>query len=60
MKIKTLLLRRALFLCAFLFGFIGFSKGQVTVSWRTEAANGNWENGSNTCDEIGNVNSQWW
>jgi hypothetical protein len=34
--------------------------GQVTVSWRNEAANGNWENGSNPCNEIGTSNSQWW
>ncbi len=31
---------------------------QQSVFWRTEAANGNWENGS--CAEIGNGNSQWW
>jgi autotransporter-associated beta strand protein len=32
--------------------------GQQTVSWRTEAANGNWENGD--CSSIGTANSQWW
>lgn len=34
------------------------SLAQQNVYWRAEAANGNWENGN--CDEIGNVNSQWW
>ncbi|HMO34350.1 MAG TPA: autotransporter-associated beta strand repeat-containing protein [Lacibacter sp.] len=32
--------------------------GQQNVFWRTEAANGNWENGN--CAEIGSGNSQWW
>ena len=32
--------------------------GQQTVSWRTQAANGNWENGD--CSSIGTANSQWW
>ncbi|HMO34390.1 MAG TPA: autotransporter-associated beta strand repeat-containing protein, partial [Lacibacter sp.] len=31
---------------------------QQPVIWRSEAANGNWENGN--CAEIGNGNSQWW
>jgi autotransporter-associated beta strand protein len=58
MNSKSLLLRCALFCSALLF-FSNY-QAQVTVSWRTEAANGSWENGSNTCAEIGNVNSQWW
>ncbi len=33
---------------------------QVTVDWRDVAANNNWENGSNTCNQIGTANSQWW
>ncbi len=32
--------------------------GQQSISWRSEAANGNWENGH--CGEIGFGNSQWW
>lgn len=31
---------------------------QQDVFWRSEAANGNWENGN--CNEIGTANSQWW
>lgn len=31
---------------------------QQTVFWRSEAANGNWENGG--CGEMGTANSQWW
>ena len=60
MKTQSVSILRGIFFVFVFFGFIGFSRGQVTVSWRTEAANGNWENGSNTCAEIGNVNSQWW
>jgi autotransporter-associated beta strand protein len=29
-----------------------------TIDWRTEAANGDWDNGG--CFEIGTANSQWW
>ena len=50
MKTKTLLLRRALLLCAFLFGIVGVSWGQATFSWRNDAAtSGNW-----------NSSSHWW
>jgi hypothetical protein len=31
---------------------------QQNVFWRSEAANGNWENGG--CGEMGTGNSQWW
>lgn len=38
--------------------FSASSFGQTTeVRWRSEAANGDWDNGN--CDAIGNVNSQW-
>ena len=50
MKTKTLLIRRALFLCAFLFGIVGVSWGQATFSWRNDAAtSGGW-----------NSSSHWW
>lgn len=42
--------------CLALIGYAGFS--QQNIFWRTEAANGNWENGD--CAEIGSENSQWW
>jgi hypothetical protein len=48
------------FVFSFMFLISGGVWGQTTVSWRNEAANGNWENGSNPCNEIGQVNSQWW
>ncbi|WP_333877386.1 autotransporter-associated beta strand repeat-containing protein, partial [Flavobacterium sp.] len=38
-----------------LFSFTGYA--QQSVFWRSEAANGNWENGN--CNEIGTANSQW-
>jgi len=46
-------------LCLAFFLFVGINlSAQQTVSWRTQAANGNWENGN--CNTMGTANSQWW
>jgi autotransporter-associated beta strand protein len=46
MKTTTLLLRRALFLCAFLFGIFGVSWGQTISDWLSNAPDGNWRQGA--------------
>ena len=42
----------------FIFGLLPTLVAQQDVFWRSEAANGNWENGG--CGEMGTGNSQWW
>ena len=46
MKARTLHIRHALFLCAFLFGIVGVSWGQTTYDWIDSAPDGNWKQGA--------------
>ncbi len=57
MKRGLLIVKLLLFNLFFIGGLVGQTQ---QIFWRSQAANGNWFEGDNQCNEIGTGNSQWW